>query len=60
MEYKDIQQIAIVYGKKDLVEYFVEQFNIDRLHDGEEVKASLVQDDLKQSLKKYICKGGRK
>jgi len=35
MEYQDIQQIAIVYGKKDLVEYFVEQFNWDRLHDGE-------------------------
>jgi len=56
MEYQDIQQIAIVYGKKDLVEYFVEQFNIDRLHDGEEIKAILVKDDLKKDLKHFIWK----
>ncbi len=41
----DIQQIAIVYGKKDLIEYLVEQFNIDRLHDGEQIKAILVKGD---------------
>ena len=57
MEHKNIQQIAIVYGKKDLVEYFVEQFNIDRLHDGEEVKAILVKGDFKKDLKHYIWKG---
>ena len=43
MKHNDIEQIAIVYGKKELVEYFVEQFNIDRLHDGEEIKAVLVK-----------------
>ncbi|MBI2660494.1 hypothetical protein HYX07_05000 [Candidatus Woesearchaeota archaeon] len=57
MEHQDIQQIAIVYGKKDLVEYFVEQFNLDRLHDGEEIKAILVKDDLKKDLKHFIHKG---
>ena len=57
MEYQDIQQIAIVYGNKDLVEYFVEQFNWDRLHDGEEVKAVLVKDDLKKDLKHFLYKG---
>ena len=56
MKYSDIQQIAIVYGKKDLVDYFVEQFNIDRLHDGEEVKAILVRDDLKKDLKHFLYK----
>ena len=45
MEYEGIQQIAIVYGKKDLVEYFVEQFNWSRLHDGAEVKAILVKNN---------------
>ena len=45
MEHKNIQQIAIVYGRKDLVEYFVEQFNWDRLHDEEEIKAILVKGD---------------
>ena len=57
MEYKDIQQIAVVYGNKDLVEYFVEQFNIDRLHDGEEIKAILAKDDLKKDLNHHIWKG---
>ena len=56
MKHSDIQQIAIVYGKKDLVEYFVEQFNIDRLHDEEEVKAILVKGDLKKDLKHFIWK----
>ena len=57
MKYKSIQQIAIVYGKKDLVEYFVEQFNIDRLHDGEEIKAILVKGNFKKDLKQFIWKG---
>jgi hypothetical protein len=60
MKHKDIQQIAIVYGKKELVEYFVEQFNIDRLHDGEEVKAILVKNNLHslfKFLKHFIWKG---
>ena len=57
MKHSDIQQIAIVYGKKDLVEYFVEQFNIDRLHDGEKVKAILIRDDLQKDIKHFIWKG---
>ena len=47
----------IVYGKKNLVKYFVEQFNMDRLHDGEEVKAILAKGDLKKDLKHFIWKG---
>jgi len=57
MIYKDIQQIAIVYGKKGLVEYFVEQFEIDRLHDGEKIKAILVEGELKKDLKHFLWKG---
>ncbi|MBI2655140.1 hypothetical protein HYX06_01820 [Candidatus Woesearchaeota archaeon] len=57
MEYQDIRQIAIVYGNKGLVEYFVEQFNLDRLHDGEDVKAILIKGDLKKDLKHFIYKG---
>ena len=57
MKYSDIQQIAIIYGKKELVEYFVEQFNIDRLHDGEEIKAILVKNDSKKDLKHFLWKG---
>ena len=57
MKFLNIQQIAIVYGNKYLVEFFVEQFNIDRLHDGEEVKAILVRGDIKKDLKHCIWKG---
>lgn len=42
MKHNEVNEIAIVYGKKELIEYFVEQFNIDRLHDGEEAKAVLI------------------
>ena len=57
MKHNEVGEIAIVYGKKDLVEYFVEQFNLDRLHDGEEVKAILVKGDFKKDLKHHIWKG---
>ena len=57
MKHNEVGEIAIVYGKKDLVEYFVEQFNIDRLHDGEEIKVILAKDDLKKDLKHHIWKG---
>ena len=57
MKHSDIQQIAIVFGKKELIDYFVEQFNIDRLHDGEEIKVILIKDDLKKDLKHFIWKG---
>ena len=57
MKHSGIQQIAIVYGKTDLVDYFVEQFNIDGLHDGEEIKTILAQGDLKKDLKHFLWKG---
>ena len=63
MEHNEIEEIAIVYGKKELVAYFVEQFNIDRLynidrlHDGEKVKAILVKADSKKDLKHFLWKG---
>ncbi len=56
MKNNKVEEIAIVYGRKDLVEYFVEQFDIDRLHDGEEVKAMLVKGELKKYLKNSIKK----
>jgi len=52
-----MKSFAVVYGKKGLVEYFVEQFNWDRLHDGEDVKAILIKGDLKKDLKHFIFKG---
>jgi len=43
MKYKDIQQIALVYGKKQLIEEFLENFQMDRAHDGAEINAVLVK-----------------
>ena len=57
MKSNKIEEIAIVYGKKDLVEYFVEQFDIDRLHDGAPIKAILAKGSLKKALKHFIWKG---
>lgn len=37
------QKIAIIYGRKDLVEYFIEQFNIDRMHDNAPIKVKLIK-----------------
>jgi len=54
MKSNEIEEIVIVYGKKDLVEYFVEQFNIDRLHDEASIKAILVKGDMKAYLKNSI------
>jgi hypothetical protein len=57
MNYKNIQQIAIIYGKKGLVEEFIEQFHIDRKHDGAPLNAVLVNGERKKELKRFIWKG---
>ena len=57
MKHNEIEEIAIVYGKKGLVEHFVEQFNIDRLHDEVPIKTIFVKGDMKAYLKNSI-KGG--
>ena len=57
MDYDEIQEIAIVYGKKELIEEFLEIFNMDRAHDNAPINAILVQGDMKQYLKKFIWKG---
>jgi len=57
MKCKDIQEIALVYGNKDLVLEFLEIFKIDRKHDGAPIKAILVKSDIKKDLKHLIWKG---
>ena len=57
MEYKDIEEIAIVYGKKDLIEEFLEIFNMDGAHDGTPLNAILVKGEIKKELKKFKWKG---
>ena len=57
MNYKDIQQIAIIYGKKDLIQEFLEIFNMDRAHDGAPLSVMLVKGDMKKELKRFILKG---
>ena len=57
MNYNEIQELAIIYGKKDLIEQFLEIFYMDRAHDGAPLNAVLVQGDMKKELKKFIWKG---
>ena len=57
MKYSDIQSIAIIYGKKELIEEFLEKFHIDRQHDGAELNAILLKGDMKKEAKKFIWKG---
>ena len=57
MEYEEIEEIAIVYGKKDLIIEFLEIFNMDRAHDGAPLSAVLLKGDMKKEFKKLIWKG---
>ena len=57
MNYNDIQEIAIIYGKKELILEFLEKFEIDRMHDGATINAVLVEGDMKPYLKRFIWKG---
>ena len=57
MQYKDIQEIAVIYGKKELIEEFLEIFNMDRQHDGAPLKAIQLKGETKKDLKKFIWKG---
>ncbi len=43
MNCNDIQEIVIVYGKKDLIQEFLEIFQIDRAHDGAPLNAILLK-----------------
>ena len=57
MKYKDIQQIAIIYGKKDLIIEFLEIFRMDRMHDKAPLSAILLKGEMKKEIKKFIWKG---
>ena len=56
MKYNQIQQIALIYGKKELIEQFLEIFNMDRAHDGAPLNAFLLKGDIKKEMKKFIWK----
>lgn len=56
MKYRDIQQIAIVYGKKDLIIEFLEIFNMDRMHDGAPINAIQIKGEMKKKIKRFIWK----
>ena len=57
MKYSDIQEIALIYGKKELVLEFLEKFQMDRKQDGAELNAVLLSGDMKKEVKKFIWKG---
>ena len=57
MKYSEIQQIAVIYGKKELIEEFMDIFWLDRAHDKAELNVVLTKGDLKKQLKQFIWKG---
>ena len=57
MEFDEIQEIAIIYGKKDLIEEFLEIFNMDRMHDGAPINTIQIKGEMKKEIKKFIWKG---
>ena len=57
MKHSDIQSIAIIYGKKELIEQFLEIFHMDRAHDNAPLNALLLKGDMKKDVKKFIWKG---
>jgi len=57
MQYNQIQSIALIYGKKELVLEFLEKFQMDRKQDGAELNAVLLSGDMKKEVKKFIWKG---
>ncbi len=46
MKYEDIEEIAIICGKKDLILEFLENFHIDRQHDGAPLNTILIKREL--------------
>ena len=57
MEYKEIEEIVLIYGKKELIEEFLEKFEIDRKHDDAPIKLRLLEGEIKQQMKKFVWKG---
>ncbi len=45
MKHSDIQQIAVIYGKKELIEEFLEMF---RMHDEAPLSAILLEGEMKK------------
>ena len=57
MKYDQVQQIALIYGKKELIEEFLEIFYMDRAHDGAPLSAVLLKGDMKKEIKRFVWKG---
>ena len=52
-----MQAIAIVYGNKQLIEEFIEIFNMDRAHDQAPINAIQLKGEMKKEMKKWLWKG---
>jgi len=57
MEFNEIESIALIYGQKELIEEFLDIFNMDRAHDKAPISAILLKGEMKKELKKFIWKG---
>jgi hypothetical protein len=57
MKYKEIEEIAVIYGKKGLILELLEKFHIDRQHDEAILNAILLKGDMKKEVKRFVFKG---
>lgn len=51
MKYNQIQEIAVVYGEKELIEEFLDILNLDRAHDKAPIEAILLTGETKKEIK---------
>lgn len=53
MKFNEIESIALVYGQKELIEEFLEIFQIDRAHDNAPLSAILLEGETKKDIKNH-------
>ena len=49
-------EFLLLYGKKPLIEEFLENFRMDRMHDNAELNAVLLKGNMKKEVKKWLQK----
>ena len=56
MNHSDIEELAIIYGNKELIIEFLENLEIAKRHDDAPINAILLKGDMKKEVKKFVWK----
>ena len=49
-------EFVLLYGKKDLIEEFLDQFQMDRAHDNVPLNAVLLEGESKKEVKRFVLR----